>query len=83
MLVTDMNNEEFAMCIMKKRSLINLSSSSEMILIQTFMVWASMCFRVISSLYSVGQETYVNTYHHFDNVLKPFLRNDIHRLFPG
>ena len=47
------------------------------------MVWASMCFRVISSLYSVGQETYVNTHHHFDNVLKPFLRNDLHRLFPG
>ena len=35
MSVTDMNNEEFAMCIMEKRSLINLSSSTEMILIQT------------------------------------------------
>ena len=35
MLGTNMNKEEFAMCIMEKRSLINLSSSSEMILIQT------------------------------------------------
>ena len=25
----------------------------------------------------------MNTHHHFDNVLKPFLRNDLHRLFPG
>jgi len=35
MLVTDMNKEDFAMCITEKRSLINLSSSSEMLLIQT------------------------------------------------
>ena len=42
-LVADMNNEEFAMCTMEKRSFINLSSSSEMILVQA--LWYRLkCF---------------------------------------
>ena len=44
------------------------------------MKWSS---RVKTSFLSIGGKSKVNTHHYDDNVLKPFLKKDIPRGFPG
>ena len=82
MLVTDMNNEEFAMCVIEKRSPINLSSSSEMILIQTS--WYELA--CVPESYNVFILLARRPMWIFIIILimccSSFLRKDLHRLFP-
>lgn len=48
-----------------------------------FMVWAGVCSRGKTSLHFIDRKTKVNAHYYVDNVLKPFLRKDLPRLFPG
>ena len=47
------------------------------------MVWVGMCSRVKIRLLFIGWKSKVNTHYYVDKMLKPFLKKDLLRLFPG
>ena len=48
-----------------------------------FMVWAGVSARGKTSLIFIDKNTKVNSHVYINKVLKPFLRKDVPRLFPG